>query len=372
MVWKRGYVKRAVFALLPLFSLLLGAELVLRCLYYQRYGATEFAIQEYYYCLIDSRAKGTALKKVAEQTPLKTKAISPRKVTEKLTKALYTTEAGKKLLEQFKTKYTKHFKKLLNEVKSCSSRLMLLYIPSEDYSGTNNYRKKECREFFRNLAKEADVTLVDATDELARHHIEETTLLPTNYHLSRFGNRVIASELAEALKLYTFQNEPISYKSRPERLGDLQQNKNRIMSLVAELPFRIVTNKQGFRRQKDLCFPKRQKRILVLGDSFTFGLHLANHDTYPAMLEARLKNTEVINAGIIGYTITQQLRLFRERAKYTEPDLTILQVLDNDLYGLFYFMRNVLEHNCPRILPTIEEREFLTGQLGVKWRDCSK
>ena len=41
-----------------------------------------------------------------------------------------------------------------------------------------------------------------------------------------------------------------------------------------------------------------------------------------------------------GYTITDQLSLFREKAEYIEADITILQFNDNDIYDLFYFKRN--------------------------------
>jgi len=57
----------------------------------------------------------------------------------------------------------------------------------------------------------------------------------------------------------------------------------------------------------------------------------------------KYSDKEVINAGVAGYTITDEVSLFVERAKYVEPDITILQVLDNNLHDLLYFKRNPLK-----------------------------
>jgi len=125
------------------------------------------------------------------------------------------------------------------------------------------------------------------------------------------------------------------------------------------MPYQVKTNSQGLRMNYDLKFPKLKQRILILGDSYTFGVFHANHDTYPALLGKKMDESEVINAGVSGYTITDELSLYKERAKYIESDIIILQVLDNDIYGLMAHIMNVCDRNRRVYSPTEIEKKFL-------------
>jgi len=93
------------------------------------------------------------------------------------------------------------------------------------------------------------------------------------------------------------------------------------------------------------------KRILVLGDSFSWGWGVEAEETFPDLLEGALHNVEVINAGVPGYSTDQELIwLEREGLKY-QPDLVILQFFENDVKdnnaelvaGVFYKPKFVLE-----------------------------
>jgi hypothetical protein len=79
----------------------------------------------------------------------------------------------------------------------------------------------------------------------------------------------------------------------------------------------------------------------------------------PAMLQKANPDLEVINAVIDGYTITDELSLFVERAQLIAPDITILQVLDNDLYGPFYFKMNDFDRKKGVHIPSLLEEAFL-------------
>ena len=99
--------------------------------------------------------------------------------------------------------------------------------------------------------------------------------------------------------------------------------------------------------------------MLVLGDSFTFGIFLDNHDAFPNLLDTRFDDKEIVNAGICGYTIPDETALFIERAKYIEPDIVILQVLDSDVPSLFFLKRNIYDRSQEAFEPSKEEIEFL-------------
>jgi lysophospholipase L1-like esterase len=132
-----------------------------------------------------------------------------------------------------------------------------------------------------------------------------------------------------------------------------------IWNFVPSMPYRVIVNKQGFRSERDLDIPKKRQRVLCLGDSYTFGPYLPNHDTYPDLLNKLNPDLEVINAGICGFTITDETSLFIERAKYIAPDITILQVVANDITGLFWFMKNEFNRKRFRYGPTPIEKELM-------------
>lgn len=68
-------------------------------------------------------------------------------------------------------------------------------------------------------------------------------------------------------------------------------------------------------------------RIATLGDSSTFGMGVAYADTYGAQLERILSadgnETEVLNAGVVGFTIRQGLERYRRDVRPYRPDVVI-------------------------------------------------
>ncbi|MFA5199740.1 MAG: SGNH/GDSL hydrolase family protein [Candidatus Omnitrophota bacterium] len=90
------------------------------------------------------------------------------------------------------------------------------------------------------------------------------------------------------------------------------------------------TNNRGFRDREFLEVKKSQFRIIALGDSCTAGHQLPPEKTYSKYLESflndgyKIKNYEVINAGVPGYTSFQGLRYFRIITNKYHPDLLIV------------------------------------------------
>jgi lysophospholipase L1-like esterase len=93
-------------------------------------------------------------------------------------------------------------------------------------------------------------------------------------------------------------------------------------------------NSAGFR---DAEFRPRSpgvRRIVVLGDSFTEGQGVREVDTYPRVLEARLRSSgsgpwEVLNYGYRGQDLPALHRLF-EQAQDLDPDLIVFGMVLND------------------------------------------
>jgi hypothetical protein len=95
----------------------------------------------------------------------------------------------------------------------------------------------------------------------------------------------------------------------------------------------LNTNFKGLRGRKDFQYIKSKEklRILILGDSFTFGDHVSDDETYSHYLQQMLPHTEVINMGVHGYGHDQMLILLKEEAVKYEPDIVILGFLPLDM-----------------------------------------
>lgn len=92
------------------------------------------------------------------------------------------------------------------------------------------------------------------------------------------------------------------------------------------------TNSRGLRdKDYELEKPDNVTRIVVLGDSFTWGFGVNDDEVYTEVLERRLNDVEVINLGVTGFAISQEIRyLKREGLKYN-PDIVLLALCMNDL-----------------------------------------
>jgi hypothetical protein len=82
------------------------------------------------------------------------------------------------------------------------------------------------------------------------------------------------------------------------------------------------------------------KRVLVIGDSFVFGVGVELGDSLPKALERHLRQdepgmqVEVFNAGVPGYSPWQELQTLRKLAPRVAPDVVVQVVfMGDDWYG---------------------------------------
>lgn len=100
----------------------------------------------------------------------------------------------------------------------------------------------------------------------------------------------------------------------------------------------IRTNSLGL-RDRELRYnkPEGVRRILGVGDSFTFGYKVQLKDCYLKQLEFQLSQHrdkwEVINAGVTGYNMWQYLAYFKHYGYKFEPDFVSIGIYFDDFYG---------------------------------------
>ncbi len=99
----------------------------------------------------------------------------------------------------------------------------------------------------------------------------------------------------------------------------------------------IKSNDAGIRENKSSSEIKKtaDKKILVIGDSITFGLGVEQYNTFPCQLEKMLSELtgeryEIINAGISGFNASNEESLLEYLANLYTPDIIIWCVIAND------------------------------------------
>lgn len=133
--------------------------------------------------------------------------------------------------------------------------------------------------------------------------------------------------------LYTVNEK--QFKKIP---GIYEPGQNVVRNVNKHLPHKVRINTLGYRGYDFLLEkPYGMRRILVVGDSFVFGEFVEEDVTLPAQLElllqTRCTHVQVINAGLLGGTITGEARLI-ERGLALEPDVVVLVFHENDIEDL--------------------------------------
>lgn len=93
-------------------------------------------------------------------------------------------------------------------------------------------------------------------------------------------------------------------------------------------------NQEGFRMESNLSEIKKgsKKRILLLGDSFLFGIFLENEKTIATQLQKKLgTDYEVVNLSVPGWGIDQMFQAYHKYRAQIQPDQVVLLFIDDDI-----------------------------------------
>ncbi len=111
------------------------------------------------------------------------------------------------------------------------------------------------------------------------------------------------------------------------------------------------------------------KRIVILGDSFTFAMAVPNEDAFPAILDNILSGSghyEVINAGVPGYGTAQEMLLMKElTGKKVVGDVYVLMISINDILDRFYTVE-VVNSRLRILLQTMPRFVNVLRRFGIQ------
>lgn len=146
-----------------------------------------------------------------------------------------------------------------------------------------------------------------------------------------FASRLFIIPARENMDFFSLRSSP--YYQKDETLGWLpRKNVHGVHNQPESFSSTFQTNSRGLRdRDYLLTKPKNVRRIVVLGDSFTWGWGIGDQEIYTEVLESLLKNVEVINLGVTAFGTPQEFKYLQQEGMLYGPDIVLLALCLNDI-----------------------------------------
>jgi hypothetical protein len=269
----------------------------------------------------------------------------------------------RELLAELEVRFEGQFTALHRQVTAAGARMVVAYLSPEFESDA----QKVLEPFLRTVALGLGVDYVNLMPGFAGLDPKLFTQMPRDGHFSARGAVMVAEELREVLARYSEDRSPVSWPAaaRPSLLGDLDPGQDVILDGGKGLPYRLQTNRQGLRLDHEVTFPKVRQRVLLLGDSQVHGPFLDNDQTIGSRLQTMVPDREVITVANLGYGLDDLEAMFRERARFLEPDLVVVTLSGGDVFDTYFSNRNLFSRSGRPFEPTALEQRFEREVMGV-------
>ncbi|MGH7714338.1 MAG: SGNH/GDSL hydrolase family protein, partial [Gemmatimonadaceae bacterium] len=96
----------------------------------------------------------------------------------------------------------------------------------------------------------------------------------------------------------------------------------------------LISNSDGFASSRELGEPDPRPRVLVTGDSFTFGLGVNEGTRFTEVLEDLEPRWRVDNMGMMGWGLDLMVRALEALGEKAQPTVVVLAVFADDLARL--------------------------------------
>lgn len=133
----------------------------------------------------------------------------------------------------------------------------------------------------------------------------------------------------------------------------------------------VTINAHGLRGAELGARKPDERRLLVLGDSFTFGHAVENDETYPKVIEQffrsdSIPSISVINAGVDGYGTIQEAIWFERIVDEVAPDAVLLGFFTaNDFFDNLQLNKYDIINGYLVMVSRHGTRLLLTQRLGI-------
>ncbi len=102
----------------------------------------------------------------------------------------------------------------------------------------------------------------------------------------------------------------------------------------------VTTDAHGFRSDPIV---DGKPVIAILGDSYAFGFGVRDAETNPATIARALSGYNVVNTGVNGYNIEQEVHTYEMKVRRLRPVITVLEFTPNDGDRKAYFNLDIRE-----------------------------
>ncbi len=158
------------------------------------------------------------------------------------------------------------------------------------------------------------------------------------------------------------RTEPSGSRAIPDSLlGYRYQPNSEVRHMTPEFSVTFTIDERGLRqRAEPIPADSTAMRILVLGDSFTFGDGNEERDIWLRVAERSLRetgakrgiNVEMVNAGAEGFDTRTELYMLKEWEPKIKPSIVLLAFVANDVYT------NRPAHEPPSQIPAKQRGAF--------------
>lgn len=219
------------------------------------------------------------------------------------------------------------------------------------------------------------IDCIDITPDISEWtSVNDPARAPVGGGWSRAGATFCAQMLAGVLVKYDDYHNANTFpeEERPETFGDLTAESEQADDAEVKKPLqegersnkKFTVNSQGLRMFHTVTFPKTRQRILFLGDSRILNPFIDDDHTITQQLQMRYPDKEILNAGHASYTMEDYLSLYREKARYAEPDIVIVCTNGGDILDEYFSQRNRYSRDEKVYRPTEQERRFYDQASG--------
>jgi hypothetical protein len=258
------------------------------------------------------------------------------------------------LLTELQARYRTQLDALRKQVDFSGARLVVAYLTPE----YNSEAQQVLEPFLESLSAGMGIEYVNLSPQFRGLDPLTYTQMPRDGHWSAAGAAIVARGLGDILRVHAADRSAVAAGRRPALFGDLEPAQDVILDGGKSLPYRLETNAQGLRLDHELEFPKTRQRVLLLGDSQIYCPFLDNPDTIGAHLQRMFPDREIVSAANLGYGLDDLEGLFRERARFVEPDLVIVQTGGGDVLDNYFSHRNLFSRTRAAFEPTAVEERF--------------
>lgn len=275
-------------------------------------------------------------------------------------KMLDDNGANSPVYAEMKERYKQQLSKLKQEVEATGAKFVVVIITPEVGPGITNLTRYG-HPYIKSTCGALGIEYYDLSPAIAAQNPDVITQAPLDGHWSKKGAIFLADQLEPIVKKYLGHKSMTTYKDsdRPETFGDLVPGSDEILDGGKNLPYRVIGNAQGLRMDHDIKFPKTKQHLLFLGGSQIYSPFLDNEFITTTILAKRFPDVEIMNSGMISGCTDDFLSLWEEKAKFSEPDVVIMQTNGTDITDLFFTNRNHLARSHKPYQPSdVEEKYF--------------